>query len=256
LTARVLTVETSPYRERIKLAVYLLSRIIHNIENISRADAVEMLRREYERHGLKPIMGKAVPSDIYDKEMATVYVVAKHGLDIGRDYPEVLRKIFYVEEALEEALQSFMSGEIEKAKGVLKSISPSNVIDSNTVARMLRLPLVKYVLGFMSEEEVSKIFKVVSEALSEEEKTVRSYVRFFIALRIAEGIRRGEIRNKVFKEAFKRAMAIRLGFPKSTPSDDYIAVIAENVFGVPKERLKEVLNLEEGGHETPTAPPA
>jgi len=248
-------VESSPHRERVKLAVYLLSKFIHNIENIGRADAVEMLRREYERHGLKPIMGKSVPSDIYDKEMATIYVIAKYGLNIDRDYPEVLKKIFYIEEALEEALSSLMSGDKEKAKSILKGVSPTNVVDSNTVARMLRLPLVKFVLGFMSEEEVAKVFKAVSDNMSEEEKTIKSYVRFFIALRIAEGIKKGEIRNRTFKEAFKRALAIRLGFPKSTPSDDYIAVIAENVFGVPKERLREVLSLEEGGQETSSTPP-
>ncbi|WP_440060302.1 DUF2192 domain-containing protein [Thermogladius sp. 4427co] len=246
--------EKSPHKERIKIAVYLLSKFIHNIENISRNDAVEMLRKEYERHGLKPIMGKSIPPDIFDKELATVYVIGKYGLSLDKDYPEVFKKLFYIEEALEEALSSFIAGEYEKGRQILKSVSPSNVVDSNTIARMLRIPLVKYVLGFAQEEEVARIFKTLYEALKDEEKTVRNYIRFFIALRIAEGIRRGEVRNKAFKEAFKRAMAIRLGFPKSTPSDKYIAIIAENVYGVPREKLAEILNLESGQEDSPASP--
>lgn len=248
----------SPHRDRIKMAVYLLSKFLREAERIDRREAAEILRREYERHNIKPIMGKTVPADIYDKELATLYVVGKYGLGLDRDHPEVMKKLFYVEEALEEALSLIERGEAGKAREILKGLSPANVVESNTIARLLRLPLVKYIVGFATEEELAKVFRSVAEAFPEEEKTVRSYVRFFIALKLAEGIKKGEIRNRAYKEAAKRAMAIRLGFPKCTPSDDYVAAVAENVFNMPRERLSSVLSLEGdkgGAQERPSARP-
>ncbi len=235
--------ERNPYRRRIQIIVNLLGDILRRGEELSRKDAVEILRKTYEKKRLTPLKGKATPPDIYDKEMASLYVVGKYGLGLHEEYPGLFSKIFYLEEIYEEVIDKILNGDYESARNLLRGASPSGVIDSNTVARMLRTAFTKTVLGFVDEEEFARILKKTAEAFPEEERTVRNYVRFYIAYRMAEAIYRGEVRNKTYKEALKRALALRLGFPKSTPSDEYISVIAREVFNVPDKILEKTLSL-------------
>jgi len=236
--------EKNPYRRRIRVIVNILNNIIRRQDEIGRKDVVEMLRKSYEKHKLKPFKGKANPPDLYDKELVSLYVVGRYGLGLDEDYPSLFEKIFYIEKELEKAVDLIMSGRYEEARLVLKNISPSNVVDSNTVARMLRIPFTKLLFGFMSEEDFSKILLKTREALPEEEKTVKNYVKFYIAFKIAEAIYRGEARNRSYKEALKKALALRIGFPKTYPSDDYIALIAKDVFNVPDDVLEKTLSME------------
>ncbi|MET1160421.1 MAG: DUF2192 domain-containing protein [Thermoprotei archaeon] len=240
--------ERNPYRKRITILVDLLNDIIH-MGSLSRKEIAELLQKTYKKYKLAPIKGKATPPDLYDKEIASLYVIGKYGLGLDEEYPDLFSKIFYIEQEFEKALNYIMLGEYEEARKILKSLSPSNVVDSNTVARMLRIPLTKLLFGFMSEEEFAKILKTVLDAIPEEERTIRNYVRFYIAYKTAEEIYKGSIRNKQYKEAYKRALALRLGFPKTVPNDDYVAIIAKEVFHVPEHVLEKILSLKEGSSE-------
>ncbi|MEZ0393518.1 MAG: DUF2192 domain-containing protein [Desulfurococcaceae archaeon] len=242
----------TPYGKRVRLAVSLLSDVLKDLENLDRAKVVEMLRREYARLRLSPIMGSASPQDIYDKEMATLYVVAKYGLRLDEDHPELFDRVFYIEEALEKALEHMLEGRSGEGAEILRRLSPSGTVDGNVVARLLRIPMTKYLLGFSSEEEFAKALKAVERAVPEEARTVGNFARFFVAFKLAESIARGEVRNRTYKEALKRALAFRIGFPKSTPSDRYVASIATRVFGVPKELCDELLG--EGASRTQQGP--
>jgi len=234
----------SPYKKRIQVAVKLLSEFTRRIDELDRAAAVEILRKVYIEHGLQPIRGRATPPDIFDKEMTTLYVISKYGLKLDEEHPELHSKVFYIEEALESALSSIMSGNYEEAREKLRSVSPTGVVDSNTVARLLRIPLTKLVLGFISEDEFRDVLQRVLKAIPEEERTVVNYVKFYIGLRLAEAIYRGEVRSREVKEAYKKALAIRLGFPKATPSDKYVWEIARAVFNISEKRLHSVLSIE------------
>jgi hypothetical protein len=79
--------EKYPYKRRIQVAVSILSELSKKAGELTRPQVVEILRRTYEKQGLQPIRGKALPQDIYDKELATVYVVGKHGLNLHEEYP-------------------------------------------------------------------------------------------------------------------------------------------------------------------------
>ncbi len=243
--------ERKPYKKRIQIAVNILSEIIRRGEQLDRKNVVEILRRTYEKQGLKPLKGKATPEDIYDKEMSSLYVIGKYGLGLDEEYPGLFNKIFYLEKLYEEVIDKILSGEYDSARNMLKGASPTGVIDSNTIARVLRVVFTKTILGFIDENEFAKILQETAKAFPEEERTVKNYARFYIAFRIAEAIYRGEIRNKTYKEAYKRALALRLGFPLSTPSDEYIAIIAKEVFNIPDNILNKTLSLKkEQGVET------
>lgn len=241
--------ERNPYRRRIKVLVDIFNNVLNQYKEITRQDVVDILRKTYERSKIKPLKGRANPPDLYDKELASLYVVGKYGLGLQEDYPELFNKIFYVEEAFEKAIEHILKNDFEKARELLKTISSSNVIDSNTVARMLRIPFTKLLMGFLSEEKFTKILLKTLEAIPEEERTVKNYVRFYIAFKLAESIYRGEIRNREYKEAFKRALAIRLGFPHVLPNDEYIAIIAHEVFGVIDKILVKTLSLKKSYNE-------
>lgn len=230
-----------PHKKRIQVAVELLSEFTKYIDILDRSKAVEELKRVYSEKKLKPIKGKATPPDLHDKEMATLYVVAKYGLMLDADFPDLIEKVFYVEKTLDEAIQNILNGAYETAREKLRSVSSTGGIDSNIVARMLRIPLTKYVLGFASEEEMKEALRRCLEALPEEDRTVRNYARFFIALKLAEMIYKGEIKTREEKEAYKKALAIRIGFPKSTPGDDYIREVAKSVFEVSDSVLEKIL---------------
>lgn len=233
-----------PHRRRIQVAVSILSEVAKKLDEFDRSRLVSYLRQAYERAKLSPIRGKSLPPDIYDKELATLYVIGKHGLGLFNDYPSMFAKIFYVEENLESAIDLILQNRIDEAREKIKSVSPSGVVDSNMIARLLRIPLTKLILGFISEEEFTRILHAVRQAFPEEEKTIRSYAKFFIGFKLAEAIYKGEIRSREYKEAYKRALAIRIGFPKTTPSDEYVKAIAEAVFDLSEEELSKVLKIE------------
>ncbi len=232
--------ERNPYKKRLQLAVDILGEIVL-IRDIDRNKLIEILKSKYARAKTQPIRGKALPPDIYDKELTTLYVVGKYGLGIDIDYPELFKTLFEKEMMFDKAIQHLQQGEYEEARKMLITISPARVIDSNTLARMLRVAFTKTILGFMDEEEFKEILHKAKEAFPEEERTVHNFVRFYIAFRLAEQIYRGEIRDKITKEAYKQALAYKLGFPKTMPNDQYIYNIAANVFKVSKKILDKIL---------------
>lgn len=235
--------EKNPYRFRIRVVVDILNEIISLNKEITRKNVVDIVKKMYEKHGLKPFKGKANPIDLYDKELSSLYVIGKYGLGLDTDYPDLFNKIFYVEKTLEECINLVASGRYNESRELLKSISSLNVIDSNTVAKMLRIPFTKLLFGFMSEEEFSDILKRTLESFPEEARTVRNYVKFYIAFKIAEMIYRGRIKDKSYKEAYKKAVAIRLGFPRIMPDDEYIYAISREVFNISEEILCRILSV-------------
>ncbi|NPA99298.1 MAG: DUF2192 domain-containing protein [Crenarchaeota archaeon] len=233
--------DKNPYRKRIQIIVDLLGEIIRKGNVTSREELRELIKETYEKHGIVPIKGKATPPDLYDKEIASLYVIAKYGLALDDEYPSLFDNLFRTEEKYEEAIKNILENNYEEARKNLIEASSQGQIDSNTVARMLRVAFTKLLFGFITEDEFAEILKKTAEAIPEEERTVRNFVRFYIAFKVAEMISRGEIRNKGFKEASKKAIGLRLGFPRIAPRDDYIEAIAKEVFMVPDKVLEKVL---------------
>lgn len=240
----------SPYKKRIQVAVRLLSEFIRRLEELNRSSAVEILKKIYSEQRLQPIRGKTTPPDLYDKEMATLYVVSKYGLRLNEEHPELHSKIFYIEEALESIVEDIVNDRVNEAREKLRALSPTGVIDSNIVARLLRIPLTKLILGFTREEDFKEILQRVIKAIPEEEKTVINYVKFYISLKLSEAIYRGEVKSREVKEAYKKALAIRLGFPKATPSDSYIWEVARAVFNISEKKIGDILTVEKSSKDT------
>ena len=219
------------YRKKIEVAEDLLAEAME--EGLGREEIKKRLVNAYKREGISPFRGLALPPDIVDKEMATLYVIAKYGLGIE----EELREAFEYEERLEKAAELIYKGDRE---GALKLLG---TINSNVISRVFRVVFTAVVLGFKKEDELIELLRKTIEVFPEEEQTVRKYARFYIAFRVAEGIAKGEIRDKLDKEALKQSLSLRIGLPKVLPSDEYVYVIAKEVFGLNDSVLKKILKV-------------
>ena len=236
--------ERNPYRKRIQLAVDILGEVVGR-NDIDRYKLIELMKYKYSKAKTQPIRGKAFPPDIYDKELATLYVIGRYGLGIDIDYPELFNKVFGKEILLDHALEAVLKGDYDKARQLLIEISPARVIDSNTLARMLRVGFTKTILGFTSENIFFELLHKCIEAFPEEQRTVQNFVRFYIAFKLAEEIYGGSVRDRITKEAYKQALAVKMGFPKIMPNDKYVYTIATEVFNVNKRVLEKILSLKE-----------
>lgn len=235
------------HRRRIKAALEALSRIMRAGVR-ERREAVKILMKTYNEMAVQPIRGKAWPPDIWDKEMATLYVLAKHVLHGYEREPDLMHSLFGFEEVMEDAGSAVLeTGDTEQARKILLFYLGGDVSD-NTIARLLRVFLTEATLGYRSLEDVEKLIKKLASTLPEKEQTLRKYTRFYIALVVAQLIAAGLIRNRIVKEAVKQAIAARVGMKKSIPDDEYIGYIARNVFEVPKRRLAQILG-QQGGEE-------
>ncbi|GAB6148180.1 DUF2192 domain-containing protein [Stetteria hydrogenophila] len=241
---------------RLEVLKDLWARILDLWESrgsLSRDEVVAMLRGSYERAGLEPLRGKAVPEDIYDKEMASLYVVGKHGMGMEAQYPEIFDRVFYKEVRYEAAAKALLDGDPGVARAKVESILGS--VSDNEIARMLRLKLTEVYFGFDSEESLFNLLRSIARVLPEKERVAVKYARFYAALMLARKISEGEVRNRLYKEAYKQAVALKLGLHGAIPDDAYVADIARGVFHVPERVLRSVLKLDGGrgqrGREAP-----
>ncbi len=220
-----------------------LSRILQ--EKITdRERATSILEDTYRKRAIQPLRGKAWPNDIWDKEMATLYVIAKYALMLNEENPELFHKLFNYEETLEEAANTILEKSPKDARKIVLFLLGGQ-IDDNTVARLLRVLTTKVVTGFEDEDKLIKLLQLLPKVFPEQERTVKKYARFYIALRVAQSIAMREIRSRIAKEAFKQALAARIGLPRIMPDDEYIAFIATNVFEVPRKKLSRILGTKE-----------
>ncbi len=233
----------NPYKKRIEVLIDIWSKISEE-PSIERAKLVEVLRKAYAANKLEPLRGKALPPDIYDKELSSLYAVGKYGLGMDTELPEVFEKALSFEKTLDEVAERVLRArsdeEAVRAFGELKG-------DPVLLARLLRLVFTEIVLGFRDEDDLRNVLHRASKVSEEFAATARKFARFYIAFRTAEAIAKGIVRNKKFKEAFKQALSVKLGIDRVTPDDEYVYSIAKAVFKVPDKVLSEVLNV---GQET------
>lgn len=202
----------------------------------TRAEAVEKLVEAYRRRDIGPIRGWSA-KNLYDKEMAMVYVVGKHGLGLEFNEEPTLSRVFSAELKYEKICREILEG--AKPADVIQKVA--GCIDKNTIFRALRLMLTAVVVGFEGEEGLLKLHKALSEEFKEHEKGFHTFMKLYIALRVAEKIALKEVRSRSEKEALKLALCLRSGVERGAPPDELISLILRKVFGVPKSVVDKVL---------------
>ena len=212
-------------------------------EGLTREKAVELLRKAYEEEKLSPIRGANVPPDLYDKEMASLYVIGKYGMGLDVQYPRLFSEVFAREIRYEEAIAFLLTADPEEAREKIPLLLGK--LDDNELARMLRLKLTEVYFGFSDETALLNLLKALAKALPEKERIAVKYARFYTALKVARAIAEGEARDRLTKESLKQATALKISSLRGViPDDKYIGVIAKELYRVPKRVLRNVLQLE------------
>jgi len=232
------------HKERVEIAVNIWGEILNGSVS-TRKELVELLREAYESEKIEPIRGKT-KIDIYDKELATVFIVGKYGLGLDEEI-EKFRSLFEVEYAAYTVLERVMKGENPR-KAVQEVFEK---VDENIVFRVLRLAMTAVALGFMPEDELSKVLLAFEKSFPEYAPNFLGFKRFYIAYKLAESIAKGEIRNRIEKEALKHAMCLRLSSEKAAPPDWLIREIAVKVLKIPEHRVNDALSLSKKGVKRP-----
>lgn len=223
------------HKRRIEASIDVWSRILKG-ELRTREDTVEYLKNLYDREGIEPIRGKT-KINIYDKELATVFVVGRYGLGLDNEEIKGYSEIFAIEEKAEDVIAAALEGKELRAAIVEKF----GAVDENIVFRILRLAMTSVLLGFMKENEFINILFKFEDEFSEFSKKIQGFKRFYIAFRLAEEIAAGKVRNRIEKEALKHALCLRLKAEKVAPPDWLIREIATNVIGAPEFRVNDAL---------------
>jgi len=224
------------YRDRVEACNEVLARVL--AERLSdREKVVDLLRESYERRGIEPLRGWSA-YNLYDKEMALLYVLGKYGLGLDwSEYP-YLSSVFWKEEAYERAYRDILAG-VPVEEALRSRVGEAS---QEAVFRVLRLAVSLVVMGFEPEDNLAKAFHASMRDLEQYRHNFFTFMRFYVALRTAERIAMGEIRSRREKEAFKLSLCLRMGAQGMAPPDELIRLIARSVFKVSERRLSRVLS--------------
>ena len=210
-------------------------------EKLTRERVVDMLREAYSKEKISPLRGASIPEDLYDKEMASLYVVGKYGMGLEEIYPKLFDEIFKNEIKYDRAINILLTEDPETARDKV-SVILGGRLDDNTIARMFRLKFTEVYFGFSDEESLVNLLKAFAKAFPEKERIAAKYARFYIAFKVAASIYRGDVRDRITKEALKQASALSFSdFQGSIPDDSYIEKIAVGVFGVRRNYIRGIL---------------
>jgi len=220
------------YKERVKVLTDLWSKILED-QSLARGDVIELLRQSYEEKGIKPIRGFKA-EDLYEKELISLYVVGKDGLGLFEDYRSLFDKLFSFEVTYDEALNLILENKPLEAYEKLDK-------DKGNVAKTLRVIFTETIFSFKPEDLLFKALRNLNNTESDELKhTATSFSRFYTAFKIAEGIAERSIKDKMSLEAMKKVIAINIGISYPPPKQEYISLIATEVFNINQKILKRI----------------
>lgn len=219
-------------RKRISVLVNVWSKILK--EGItSREIVVDLLRRSYEEAGVEPIRGSSFSPDIYDKDMASLYIVGKLGLGIDKELDRtILDKIFPVETMIEGIVDKILKvSDYEELCRSDENICKA--LDDKLVARILRYVFTLYYFGFIDKNTFFSFMRKAYQVLKPMEETIRRFAKFVIAYEVGRKISENEVKNKLDINMVKNTVALEIGIPNALPSLGYIADVAKHFFELP-----------------------
>lgn len=223
-------------RLRIKIYVDVLGTIV-NKRTLSREDAVNLLKKIFEELNLEPIRGASKPPDIYEKELISLYIIAKYGLNILGDYPELV-KLFYKEILLEEAINTLMNDPPEIARSKIEKLLP--YLDESTLSKILRFGFTLTYLDFKDKKFMINLIKNCYSVFPDKSDIIRRFTKFFIAASVADEILKGRIKDSLNKEIEKHALSAEIGIPKATPNDEYLAKVSLALYDIDVRNILRV----------------
>ncbi len=248
------------YKGRIEAAMEIWSLIMKN-EVKSRSQLEELLYIAYKQKGIEPFRGFSKVR-IYDKEIATVFIVGKYGLGIiDDDVVKAFKPLFNVEIACDEIYnylkaRNFLDGDpsnTDEFKALIENRPELGAGVQDRGFRLLRYVFTGVILRFFPEPDLVGTYRALAMAYKELEGVFKRYIRFYVAFKVAEDIALGNIRKVEDKKIMKYVYCLRLNMPGCVPSDALIKEIALRVYKVPKRVLDRLFPNSQGSSVVPKA---
>ncbi|MEW9490984.1 MAG: DUF2192 domain-containing protein [Candidatus Aramenus sulfurataquae] len=223
------------YKDRVKTLTDIWGVVVTKWKDLNRETLVEILKESYEKNNIKPLRGFK-STNLYEKELISLYVVGKEGLGLYDEYMELFDTLLSPEEKYEEI-----------AKVIPESPEKSFELagqDKDVLARALRLIFTEVIFSFADEEKLIRALKALGSSQNDAiQHTAKSFSRFYTAFKLAEEIAEGIIRDKMNYIAMKKAISIKIGFDYPLPKSNYVALISQEVFNVKPKIIKKILEL-------------
>ncbi|NPA24119.1 MAG: DUF2192 domain-containing protein [Crenarchaeota archaeon] len=248
------------YKDRVEVAIDLWDKVLRG-QIVNRAQLEEELYSEYKKRGIEPFRGFS-KIKIYDKEIATVFVVGKYGLGLDDDIIESTKHIFTVEYRCDRAYRllrkhDFNVRENPDLKDTIRELINAPDLGyglEDRVFRMMRYVFTGTILTFFPEEEFVNTYKALQEIFPELKDVLIRYVKFYVAFKIAEGIVLGQISDPSERKIYKYVFCVKLNVQRCAPPDKLIREVALRVYKVPKRTLDRLFaDLSQGPSNVPTA---
>lgn len=232
-------------RKRILALVNAWSRIVK--EGITSRDrAVEILKKCYEELRIEPIRGTNLPPDLYDKDMAALYIVGKLGLGIDRDINgEVLAKLFSMEMAVEDVINKLRIS-LSYEDFCRNSENICKILDDKFIARVLRYIFTMYYFGFIDRRAFIELMRKAYTVLKPMEETIRRFTKFVIAYEVGKKIAENEVKTRMELNMAKNTIALDFGIPNALPSASYIVDVARHFFNLPQDLVNSLKSENKG----------
>ncbi|MCD6563806.1 MAG: DUF2192 domain-containing protein [Thermoproteales archaeon] len=226
------------HKDRIEIALNLWSKVVKG-EIKTRNELVSKLKTQYIRNRIEPIRGKT-KINIFDKELATVFLVGKYGLGLEEEeYKEKFESLFKKETLCEKAIEEIIIG--KNPREVINRLFGN--INEDIIFRILRLQATGVFLEFKDEDTLVKLINIFEKAFPEYAKKIEGFKKFYIAFKMAEQIAGGNIRNRIEKETLKHALCLKFNALKSAPSDSFVREIATQVLKAEEFKVNDTLSM-------------
>jgi hypothetical protein len=230
------------YRDRIEAALLLLERVLTGALT-SRPALVAELRAVYSERRIEPLRGFS-KDGIYDKEVATVYLVGVHGA--GVISPGNYDNIFHVENRAMDVIEALKTSEGPQSSGALDAVAKSTLeikgrSVSDKVFRALRVIFTGTIFGYYDEQLLTRAIRAYESLYPELSERLLKYAAYYSAYKIAEAIAIGAIKSPEDLKIQKYAYCLKLGFQRCKPSDRLIAEVASSVYRVCESVLARLL---------------
>ncbi|MEM1622593.1 MAG: DUF2192 domain-containing protein [Sulfolobales archaeon] len=199
--------------------------------NVNREWVIRELKKALEEVQVEPFRGIRYSSEIYEKELISLYIVATR----------ILRLPI---KRFGRALEDIFSNEISLGKvvtAIKKHKDPSEVratidnylgsVDEVSLSKIIRYITTEYYLDLIDENEALRSVSNLIKAYPEFSDRFGRMVKFFIAVVIGSKIVSSEIRSRMDLEMKKKALAIALGLSGGAPSNEYVIDVTKIAYG-------------------------
>ncbi|MEM0026527.1 MAG: DUF2192 domain-containing protein [Ignisphaera sp.] len=206
-----------------------------------REEAIDILKSVYSSMGVEPIRGSSSPPDLYDKEMASLYIIGKWGLGIDKELDDETLKSLFSTEMVFETMMKTLSITTSR-EGFCEAMGDlcSRLSDS-FIARFLRFVFTLYYFGFAKFEDLAMIMRKLYNFFEPLQETVRRFAKFVIAYEVGSRIASGQIKSQMDINMSKNIIALEIGIPKAIPSTSYIIEVSKHFFTLPDNIVKNIL---------------